>query len=375
MAGKRTGRMQNLEELRCLAMMMVVVLHFLGKGDLLGSAGESMSLVDVVAWVPETFCIVAVNVYMLISGYFLCESSFKLSRLLTLYLQIWMYSVGVGLVAVFTGIAPADEVNTHYFLSLLFPVSMGHYWFMTAYVFLYLLLPMVGSAVKRMSKEQLKLVLILLLGMFCLLKSILPFRLEQDVKGYDVLWYLCVFLVAAYIRKFGLGFMKNRLRCMFLYLGGCLAALAMLGVMGYLYKKTGSFQLIMKNSIDYNHVLILAASVGLFGFFLHGKGEGILGNLAGKVGPYVLGVYLLHENIGVRYGWQKWFGAAEIVTIPQLFAGIVLAVAGVFVTGVIVEWLRSKLVKGMAKVLSHLSIWRKWMEKLALADTLFVDKK
>ena len=36
MTGKtlKSGRMANLELLRCVAMMMVVVLHFLGKGYL-----------------------------------------------------------------------------------------------------------------------------------------------------------------------------------------------------------------------------------------------------------------------------------------------------------------------------------------------------
>ena len=127
--------MANLEVLRCVAMMMVVVLHYLGKGGLLPDLTAPLSVQDMVAWLLEAFCIVAVNVYMMISGYFLCESSFKLSRLLTLWLQLWLYSVGIGVLAAVTGIVPAAEVSTHYYLTLLFPVTMGHYWFLTAYVF------------------------------------------------------------------------------------------------------------------------------------------------------------------------------------------------------------------------------------------------
>jgi len=365
MAQTVTGKKKNLEELRCLAMMMVVVLHFLGKGNLLGDvSAPNMNAVGVAAWVTEAFCIVAVNVYMLISGYFLCESSFKLNRLLTLYLQIWTYSVGVGIVAVLAGIAPAEEINTHYFLSLLFPVSMGHYWFMTAYVFLYLLLPMIGMAVKSMSKKQLNLVLTMLLVTFCVTKSVLPFRLEEDGKGYDVLWYLCVFMVAAYIRKFGLGILKKRLNCVILYFVGCLLALAEMFVFRTIYLQKGSFGLILKISFEYNHIFVLMAAVGLFGLFLHVKGENIIGNVAAKMGPYVLGVYLLHENIGVRYGWQKWFGADRIETVPELIVWTCIAVFCVFVTGVIVEWIRSFIMKGLGKQLSNLQIWKKFTEKL-----------
>jgi surface polysaccharide O-acyltransferase-like enzyme len=285
-----------------------------------------------------------------------------------------MYSVGVGLLVALTGLVPV-ELNTHYLLSLLFPVSMGHYWFMTAYVFLYLLLPVVGIAVKSMTKEQLKLALILLLAAFCLLKSVLPFRLEEDGQGYDCLWYMCVFLVAAYIRRFGIPFLEKRWHCMCLYVGGCLALLAELFALRTVYLRTGSLGLIMKISLEYNHVFVLLAAVGLFGCFLQGRGDGILGKIAAKLGPYVLGVYLLHENIGLRYGWQSWFGAGRIQTVWQLLLGTVMAVLCIFVTGVIAECIRSALMKGLNRGLSHLKGWRGLMDRLERADEIFAGRK
>lgn len=369
-------RQKNLETLRCLAMMMVVTLHFLGKGNLLGDVtAPGMSSVGTAAWVLEALCIVAVNCYMLISGYFLCESSFKLSRLLKLYLQIWMYSVGVGLIAMAAGLAPAEEIDTHYFLSLLFPVSMGHYWFMTAYVFLYLLLPIVGTAVKRMTKEQLKLALTLCLLAFCVLKSVLPFRLEEDGQGYDFLWYLCVFLVAAYIRKFGVRFLEKKWRCAALYFGGCAAMLLELAVLRVVYLQRGSLGLILKISFEYNHIFVLLASVGLFGWFLQSRGEGIIANAAAKLAPHVLGVYLLHENIGLRYGWQSWFGAGDVHTVPQLILRTIIAVICIFITGVIMEAVRNLAVNGLGKLLGQTlrrwKCWRKLTEQLRKADSVF----
>ena len=181
-------RLANLELLRCVAMLMVVVLHYLGKGGLLPElTAESFGTAGTAAWLLEAFCIVAVNVYMFISGYFLCTSHFKLSRLLRLLGQVWLYSVVFGLVGALTGVVAETPVDTHYFLTLLFPVNMGHYWFMTAYFFCYLLLPLVGSALKRMTKGQLQCAVAVLLVTFCVSKSVLPFRLEMDAKGYDCL--------------------------------------------------------------------------------------------------------------------------------------------------------------------------------------------
>lgn len=368
-------RIAGLDILRCIAMMMVVVLHFLGKGELLGDVDAAeMGAVGMAAWVLEAFCIVAVNVYMLLSGYFLSDSSFKVSRLLALYLQIWCYSVGVGVAAALFGIIPAAEVDTHYFLSLLFPVSMGHYWFMTAYVFLCLLLPLIGIALKTMTKRQLNLVLTLLLLAFCVCKSFLLFRLEEDRFGYDCLWYLCVFLIAARIRRFGLRLLESRLRCACLYVGGCMGLLLEMLLIRQAYLRTGSMGLILKVSFEYNHIFPLAAAVGLFGLFLKIKAEGgfgrAVGRAAGKAAPYVLGVYLLHENLGLRYGWQRFFGADGIRTVPQLLLGTCAAVLCVFVTGVIIDWLRMCLMRGLHALLLHWGCYRKVTEAVERADEI-----
>ena len=306
---QKKERMANLEVLRCVAMMMVVVLHYLGKGGLLPDLTAPLSVQDMAAWLLEAFCIVAVNVYMMISGYFLCESSFKLSRLLTLWLQLWLYSVGIGVLAVVTGIVPAAEVSTHYYLTLLFPVTMGHYWFLTAYVFLYILLPFVGIGLRRMTKQQFQVTLVLLFAAFCLIKSILPFRLEEDSKGYDCIWYLCVFCAAAYLRRFGIPFLQKKSRALLLYLIGVIGTFGEAMLLHLFYQRTGSLELILKIPYEYNHIFPFLASVGLFCLFLDSDIRGKIGSVAVKIAPYTLGVYLLHENLGVRYAWQKWLGS------------------------------------------------------------------
>lgn len=365
-------RMANLELLRCVAMMMVVVLHFLGKGDILGNLSEeSMGSVGFASWVLEIFCIVAVNVYMLISGYFLCTSSFKLSRLISLYLQVWVYSVAVGLLAAGFGIYPAEEFSIHYLLTLGFPVIMGHYWFMTAYVFLYLLLPLVGMAARSMSRQQMKAVLCLLLFTFCLLKSILPARLEMDGQGYDVLWYLCVFMTAAYIRRFGVPFLQRKGVALCLYLLGCAATFVELMALRLLYLRTGSLEHIIKVPIEYNHLLPFLASVGMFGVFRLIRLPEKMTRSVNRVAPYTLGVYLLHENMGVRYQWQLWFGAGRIQSVAELLLRTLFAVIVVFIVGVLMDMVRAVLMRAFHRGLLHLSPYRFVVDKVNAVDELF----
>lgn len=372
----KTPRMANLELLRCIAMMMVVALHYLSKGGLLGDlTAGNLSPVGFTAWIPEVFCIVAVNVYMLISGYFLCTSAFKPSRLIQLWLQVWVYSAGIGLLAVFTGILPAGEVDTHYFLSILFPISMGHYWFMTAYVYLYLFLPLIGMAVRRMTKKQMQMALAGLLGIFCVLKSVLPFRLEMDGQGYDCIWYLCVFLAAAYIRRFGLPCLEKRRRSVCLYVIGCLAVLAEVLCMQQVYLKTGSMGLIMKIATEYNHIFPFTAAVGLFMAFLSLRVSEGPSKIINRIAPYTLGVYLLHENLGVRYAWQNWFGADRELGRTGLILSLLTAVVIVFAAGILVDFIRDKVMKGLDRALQGIGVYRKCKEKIASADTTFAEKQ
>lgn len=375
--GKQSGtaRMANLELLRCAAMMMVVVLHYLGKGNLLGGLSEgTLSGAGLAAWILEVFCIVAVNVYMLISGYFLCCSSFKLSRLVSLYLQLWVYSVGIGLLAAAAGVYPAEEFSVHYLIMLAFPVTMGHYWFMSAYVFLYLLLPLFGMAVRSFSRRQLQVVTGMLLFVFCLLKSVIPARLEMDGQGYDCLWYLCVFLSAAYIRRFGVPFLQSRVRAAGLYAAGCLAVFAELMALRQVYLRTGGLEHIMKVPIEYNHILPFVASVGLFCFFLKLRLPRGAAAVVNRIAPYTLGVYLLHENMGVRYQWQKWLGAERIDSAPQLFLWTAAAVACVFAAGILTDAVRAFLMRGLHRALLHAKPYRCIVEKIKTADALFQIK-
>lgn len=387
-AGQRK-RMANLELLRCVAMMMVIVLHYLGKGGLLADLSEEhLGGAAAAAWLLECFCIVAVNVYMLISGYFLCTSSFKLSRLIQLWLQIWFYSVTFGLIGALTGVLEETAFDTHYLLTLLFPVSMGHYWFMTAYLFLYLLLPFVGMTVKGMTKRQMQFSLGLLLFAFCFLKSILPVRLEMDAQGYDCLWYLCVFVAAAFMRRFGIPFLERRGRAFLLYVGCCLLIFAGTFALREVYLRTGSLDRMLEMCLNYNHILPLLAALGLFGVFQGLRIEGRAAACIIKVAPYTLGVYLLHENLGLRYTWQKWLGAERVVsrmadsaavgngqgvpgTVGALLLWTTVAVVCVFVCGILADVVRKWVFGILHRGLSTLGPYRKLTAWIAKADALF----
>lgn len=349
-------RMVNIELLRIVSMMMVVMLHYLGKGNLLSPLTGSMTVNGYVAWGMESLCIVAVNVYMLISGYFLVESGFKPGRLVELLCQVLFYSILVPIVLMILGIIPASVFGINHILETVLPVQMVHYWFITVYVIMYLLSPVLSTAAKAMKQEQLRNTIVALLLFFSVSKSILPFQLVNDNKGYDGLWFVCVFLVAAYMRLYGLNFFMvkgNGRRGTLGYLAGCVGVYAVMLLVRAVYLKTGSLDHFIQNTYHYNHILTLFAAVSLFYAFYHLKfnGEKWWSKLICKVAPYTLGVYLLHEQLDMRYLWPKWLGATAECNVAMLILKSVFSVLIVFAVGIIVDMARGVIFNVVKKII------------------------
>ena len=252
-------RIVSIELLRILTMMMVVMLHYLGKGNLLPEVTGSMTLNGYAAWGLESLSIVAVNVYMLISGYFLVESGFKPARLVELICQVLFYTILVPVVLVSVGIISGQGFTIYDLLLNILPVQMNQYWFITAYVIMYLFSPILGTAAKAMKQKQLKYTIIGLLLFFSLSKTVLPIQLAIDNRGNDCIWFLCVFLVAAYIRLYGIRFFTENLtpkqacrRGLLCYLAGCVGIFGITFLIRAVYLRTGSLDHFIKIGFDYN---------------------------------------------------------------------------------------------------------------------------
>lgn len=318
----KTARQANIELLRIIAMFMVVVMHYL-TATIEPVPGNGVHAFDVGYVVAESLCIVAVNVYMLISGYFLSAGSFCLRRVGRVLAQTLFYTVLLPPVLAVCGVLSFSEVFSVYHIwNSIFPVQSGHYWFVTAYVVLLLFTPFLNAAVQRLDKKAFLQALLALLVFFSIGKTLSPLQFATDRYGYDFGWFMVLYLAGGYLRRFGFGALKNTGRGLALYLGS--AALTAGVELLIMVLDENGLPLTYYRSVPfhYNYLLNLTGALGLFSAFWHMHiGEGRAAGFIRFVSPAVFGVYLIHgqEDVAVRwYGWVSGLGLLLVYPLRLL---------------------------------------------------------
>ncbi|MBR4640953.1 MAG: acyltransferase [Butyrivibrio sp.] len=369
----------NIELLRIVAMLMIITLHFNNQSKALLVLGEPASNVQIFATILEAIAITGVNVYVLISGYYLSSSKVKFSKILLLILQVYFYTLLISGAMMFVGaysVKPEDKLDRA--LRYLFPISSEHYWFVTAYVIMYVLAPVMNAAVNTLKRKQLKTVIIGLLTWFCFIKSIVPAKFGTDRMGYDFGWFICLYLIAAYIRKYNVVLFRDAKRSALVYLVSVIV-IAAIGFIfykinfdtttriyseeigDYIYK--GKFQYYAGVPCHYNFFFALTGALGLFSVFrfLRLK-ENLFAEVIRIIAPYTLGVYLLHMHFEIADRWVEWIeqiiGETPLDNVLTFFIHLVISVLMVFFAGIFVDWIRKYIFNFIGRVLGDTGLFR-----------------
>jgi len=334
---------------------MVVALHYFYYSGMLPTLDDRLDRLYIFALILESFSIVAVNVFVMISGYFMVLSRFKFRRFFRLVCQVLFYTLLIPLVLSMFGFPVIAEQDGLYGMILyLLPISTVHYWFITAYLLLYLISPFLNAAFEKIEKIKLQKIILILLFLFCGIKSFVPVMLNLDSFGYDFGWFICLYLIGAYIRIYGLPVMDRKYIGLTVYLV-CVFLIFTLKILSYyLYAKTGYFKYFYDVPFHYNFILVFFAAIGLLYSFIDIKiEEGLITNLIRKMAPLCLGIYLLHMNIDIRDNWYPWtenlFGSLHELGFFGTVLNMIVTVLFVFFVGLIIDFIRSLISNGVEK--------------------------
>lgn len=292
-------RSSNIELLRIVCMLMVVVLHFNNNGANTGIVNMPEMLTERLTWgfLIESLCLVAVNCFVLISGYFAIK--LKVRSLLKFYLQCFFiglltYLLYIGVTDGFTAWGNTDGIFTARIMTeRLMAFTHNGWWFVVSYVGLMLLSPILNSAVDNLSDKRLLHSLVL----FSIVILYLGWYHKVEVTNYgnSLISFMWMYLIGRYVGKHVSVDSIRKFRWLWL-IGYIASALGLFGMIMLRYH----YSIEMHYPLDYNNPFVVIAAVMLLLFFLSFNFQSkVINWLAGSV----FAAYLIQESCYLGHKW------------------------------------------------------------------------
>ena len=346
-------RVKSVEVLRVVAMFLIVMSHYMFHGLKENNLHSIYDMSSISGWVDyftmEPLWIlscVAVNCYVMITGYFLIDKPvFRWGRMMKTWVQTLFYSV----VLLLFGIFLLKEQPLSWF-QVFTPIYSNIYWFVTTYVGLLLVAPLLSIVATSISKN--------LYGLLLVVYFVFTFEFlyGKVYSGFATLtWFSYLFFFAGYIKLYGLPeWIVQHRKTLFLAIWGILFAFAT----GLNYVKSRDTFMLM--STAYNGPIFFL-SISFFVLFTYKEEKnrqfwgGYVLNAISALAPYTFGVYLIHEHPSVSaFLWKDIIPIETNMPIVIYMLGSVLTI---YVCCLCIDYIRSICFKavGINKLVDYLN--------------------
>lgn len=201
------NRKSNIELLRIFACIGVIILHFVGRGI---KYFEGFSINSLLLYYIEAVSICSVDLFMLISGYFMCNqaqrSVKKIGRLLS---QYWFVTIGMYVVGVFIG---KHKLGIAALIELIVPKN----YFLVFYIIVYLFSPYINIMLEQLDCNDRRRLRNLLIGIFSIYSTAInilmcftgvntenmnPVCRNGDLYGYSIVQFFIMYILGALLNK------------------------------------------------------------------------------------------------------------------------------------------------------------------------------
>ena len=332
-------RNYGIDALRIVSMVFVIVLHLMGVGGVCANS-QLFSPQFLLSQLLRIGTFSAVNCYALISGFVGWDRKPKLSGLATLWLKAVLFCL-----AITAFFARTNDFDYRTWLNALLPVTTGQYWYLTAYVGLFVLMPILNFAIANMPKKDLMLTLSGILLLFC----ILPISPLTDAfylhDGYSVLWLAVVYLLGGYLGKYELLDRLSPGKWLLVFLCAVVFAWAP-RMLALAWKPRLWYDAYGNILIEYTSPAIVLAAAALLAVFSRLRlSEGSQGIVA-KISPCAFGVYLLHAHpLVFRHVLENRFAHLGTGSIGAMIGSVLLWTAVICAAGIAADAALTALLK------------------------------
>lgn len=262
---------------RCYAAFLGTCFLFPGIGIDKIDGTESF-----LVYLVHSFFFVAVNCFVLISGYFRINTSWK--RLFHYYFYISFYYF---IVSGFNRIITGGSIGKTIVINSLFPFSHNEYWwFVYCYLLLMLFAPLINRALENIERRS----FLFIIALMTIVDLYFGYFQGSD-NGFSFVHFIYIYLIGAFIGSISedkiIESNKVRLVAISLYGGTCI----LWAILSYLnsYNDIPYWKM-----ITYNNPVVIIASISFFIVFLTFRFRNNWINWGAKS---VFAAYLLQEGI------------------------------------------------------------------------------
>ncbi len=321
----------GLDLLRIFSMIGIIAWHLFVHGDILNLVPNGTTY-HYIFLLIKSLAFFSVNIFVLISGYFLSKQQFRLKKMIRLIVEVSFWGIVCYLASIIVG---GGTFSLFELVKSLFSWFFGIYWFPTVYLVLYALSPFINMLLEKLNKEK----YLVLVALFLFISSAPFLSSELGINENSIIWFVSLYLVGAYVREYN--FKGNKLIDCIL-LAFCVAVIFAIKVVDHsLMSKVEMY------AWRYNSVFCLLGSFALFDLFREVKFNNVrIGKLLGAIAGLTFGVYLIHDNAYFRSTLWSWVHTVfAFADSTGLLVKAILAVLFVFVFALVLEALRKQMFK------------------------------
>lgn len=284
----------------------------------------------------HTIVAISNSLFIIISGYYAINTKFNIKKVLNLWGKTLFYTLSFLIIYAIIG-------KPNHIYENLFPVISGQYWFITAYIALYLISPIISIVINKLSKNQFKYLLIILIVLYGIINIVFnPNNLFNDNFGPVIL----IYLIGAYIRLH-VNIKKEKQYYFLKYIIINIIVTWLSIMVEYIYNgftndTNGTiFKLVylFRGQIHRFSSLFLIFAVVLL--FIKFRTIEIKNNRINKfinfISPSILSIYVIHENVNNRWLWEAVLNPAQYNNSSVLVGYIILGTICVFILCLIID--------------------------------------
>ena len=338
----KSRRNSSFEMLRIFSMFAIVLHHYAYHGTFKWQQYSATHLPTLrTSMVILLLGKLGVDLFVLLGAYFLSQKKFSARRPIKLLIVTIFYSFFIfAFLKIFFPQFVRESLGQ---LLLPLPFPSG-YWFVGAYIFMLLCMPLMNLMLRVFNKKQMVLSIALLVMLWSILPTLGYLFPGKPDFSYDVFgssagtYFLLLYLISGYMRKYGLRFLNTNIK-LYGTLIFTLTVIALWTYMctlnGHLYEH-GNIFILLYNPID----LLLA--VIIFTFFTRFT---FYSKVVNEISLSMFGVYLISENSFVRpILWQNIANSARYVgTWGGYLLNALWISFCVFISCIIVDFLIRKI--------------------------------